>query len=82
MTLNMTRNLVQLLKDLQNHIHLLRTDKSASTEDVLGDVENRIVEIYHRIVTTPTVNNYVLPIDEYDNNDVFLKLHTPIIAER
>jgi hypothetical protein len=78
----MTRNLVQLLTDLQNHIHMLRIDKNATTEDILGDVENRVVEIYHRIVTTPTVNNYVLPIDEYDNNDVFLKTNTPIMPER
>ena len=78
----MTRNLVQLLTDLQNHIHMLRIDKNATAEDILGDVENRVVEIYHRIVTTPTVNNYVLPIDEYDNNDVFLKPNTPIMPER
>jgi hypothetical protein len=78
----MTRNLIQLLTDLQNHIHMLRLEKSATTEDILGDVENRVVQIYHRIVTTPTVNNYVLPIDEYDNNDVFLKPNTPIMPER
>ena len=78
----MTRNLIQLLTDLQNHIHMLRLEKNATTEDILGDVENRVVQIYHRIVTTPTVNNYVLPIDEYDNNDVFLKPNTPIMPER
>ena len=78
----MTRNLIQLLTDLQNHIHMLRLEKSATTEDILVDVENRVVQIYHRIVTTPTVNNYVLPIDEYDNNDVFLKPNTPIMPER
>jgi hypothetical protein len=61
---------------------MLRLEKSATTEDILGDVENRVVQIYHRIVTTPTVNNYVLPIDEYDNNDVFLKPNTPIMPER
>ena len=77
----MARNLVQLLNDLQNHIHILRTDKNATPEDILGDVEARIVEIYHRIVTTPTVNNYVLPIDVYDNNDVFLRQHTSIAPE-
>ncbi len=82
MTLNMTRNLVQLLTDLQNHIHMLRLEKSATAEDILGDVENRVVQIYHRIVTTPTVNNYVLPIDEYANNAVYLKTNTPIMPER
>jgi hypothetical protein len=77
----MTRNLVQLIKDLQNHIHMLRNDKTATRDDILGDIETRIVEVYHRIVTTPTVYNYVLPIDEYDNNDVFLRQNTSIAPE-
>jgi hypothetical protein len=77
----MTRNLVQLIKDLQNHIEMLRHDKNATRDDILGDMETRIVEIYHRIVTTPTVYNYVLPIDEYDNNDVFLRQNISIAPE-
>jgi len=60
---------------------MMRNDKNITQEDILGDIETRVVEIYHRIVTTPTVNNYVLPIDAYDNNDVFLRQNTSITPE-
>jgi hypothetical protein len=77
----MSRNLVQLIKDLQNHIQMLRNDQNATKDDILGDMETRLVEVYHRIVTTPSVFNYVLPIDEYDNNDVFLRQNAYVASE-
>lgn len=60
---------------------MLRNDQNATKDDILGDMETRLVEVYHRIVTTPSVFNYVLPIDEYDNNDVFLRQNAYVASE-
>jgi hypothetical protein len=47
-------------------------DTTAKREDILDDLEQRMVHMMHRIVSTPTVDNFVLPINSFDQNDVFL----------
>jgi hypothetical protein len=76
-----TRNLIQMITDTQNHIRMMREDSKVSREDILDDLENRLVQVFHRVVTTPTVTNFVLPIDEFDHNDVFLRADTAIASE-
>lgn len=77
----MSRNLIQLLNDTQDHIHMLRNDPNATRADILDDLEMYLVNMQHCIVTTPTVNNYVLPIDNFDHNDVFLRKDIAIASE-
>jgi hypothetical protein len=77
----MPLNLIQQLKLTQDHIHMLRTDPNATCVDILDDMETHMVNILHCIVTTPTVHNFVLPIDSFDNNDVFLKKEHAIASE-
>ena len=77
----MPRNLIQLLKDTQDHIFMLRSAPGVSREDILDDMESHMVNILHCIVTTPTVANFVLPIDDFDHNDVFLKKDNAIASE-
>jgi hypothetical protein len=60
---------------------MLRTNSNATRADILDDMEMYMVNILHCVVTTPTVNNYVLPIDQFDHNDVFLKKDNAIASE-
>ena len=60
---------------------MLRSETSATRTDILDDMETHLVDILHCIVNTPTVHNYVLPIDQFDQNDVFLRKDTAISPE-
>jgi len=77
----MPLNLIQHLKNAQDHVHMLRSETSATRTDILDDMETHLVDILHCIVNTPTVHNYVLPIDQFDQNDVFLRKDTAISPE-
>jgi hypothetical protein len=68
----MAGNILQLIQDSLQHIYVLRQDKNATREDVIADLEQRFVQLMHHIVATPTVDNFLLPIDNFDQNDVFL----------
>jgi hypothetical protein len=68
----MNGNLLQMIQDGLTHIHRLRLDPHATREDILGDMEQRFTRLMSRIVTTPTVDNFLLPINDFDQNDVFL----------
>ena len=68
----MNGNLLQMIQDGLTHIHSLRLDPHATREDILGDMEQRFTRLMSRIVTTPTVDNFLLPINDFDQNDVFL----------
>jgi hypothetical protein len=68
----MSGNILQMIQDGLTHIHRLRLDPHATREDVLGDMEQRFTRLMSRIVTTPTVDNFLLPINAFDQNDVFL----------
>jgi hypothetical protein len=70
-----------MLNDAQNLIYVLRSDPNVSKVDILDDLELHMVKILHCIVTTPSVTNYVLPIDDYDHNDVFLTKDKPVCSE-
>jgi hypothetical protein len=61
-----------------SHIHSLRLDKTATRDDVLGDLEQRFVRLMGLIVTTPTVDNFALPINNFDQNDVFLNKESTV----
>jgi hypothetical protein len=78
----MTRNILQMLRDGLSHIHMLRLDTNATREDVLGDLEQRFVQLMGLIVTTPTVQNFTLPIDNFDQNDVFLNKESTVMKDR
>jgi hypothetical protein len=65
-------NIIQQLQGGLLLIQQLRVDTTAKREDILDDLEQRMVHMMHRIVATPTVDNFVLPINSFDQNDVFL----------
>jgi hypothetical protein len=65
-------NMLQMIQDGLVHIHNLKLDPHATRDDVLGDMEQRFTKLMSRIVTTPNVDNFLLPINHFDQNDVFL----------
>ena len=65
-------NMLQMIQDGLVHIHNLRLDPHTKPEDILGDMEQRFIKLMSRIVTTPNVDNFLLPIHSFDQNDVFL----------
>jgi hypothetical protein len=74
-------NLLKLLQQTQEYMSVLRLDSNASKLDVLDDVESRLVQLIHRVISTPTVNNFVIPIGAYDQNDVFLRQEAVVASE-
>ena len=73
--------MLHMIQDGLTHIHRLRLDPHATRDDVLGDMEKRFTRLMSRIVTTPTIDNFLLPINDFDQNDVFLKKHS-IVEDR
>jgi hypothetical protein len=72
--------ILQMIQDGLLHIHNLRLDGNATRDDVLGDMEQRFIKLMSRIVTTPNVENFLLPINSFDQNDVFLSKDATVEA--
>jgi hypothetical protein len=77
----MPRNLLQLLQETQTCLYKLRLDTHATRTDVIDDMEQRVIELMQCVVSTPSVYNFVLPIDDFDHNDVFLRPDTVVASE-
>jgi hypothetical protein len=74
-------NLLQLLQATQTHIYKLRLDRNTTREDIIDDMEQRVIQLMQCVVSTPSVCNFVLPIDDFDHNDVFLRPDTVVMSE-
>jgi hypothetical protein len=44
-------------------------------------MEQRVIQLMQCVVSTPSVCNFVLPIDDFDHNDVFLRPDTVVMSE-
>lgn len=77
----MPMNLLQLLQETQTHIYRLRLDKNATRDDIIDDMEHRVIQLMQCVVSTPSVHNFVLPIDDFDHNDVFLRPDSVVMSE-
>jgi hypothetical protein len=71
-TIKMSNNILHMIQDGLRHIYSLREDTNATRADVLDDLEQRLIHLMSLIVTTPCVDNFLLPINHFDQNDVFL----------
>jgi hypothetical protein len=69
----MNTNLLQLIQDNINHIEKLRHDETASRVDILDDMRERQILLIKKMIYTANTANYILPINAYDQTDVFLQ---------
>jgi len=69
----MNTNLLQLIQDNINYIERLRHDETASRVDILDDMRERQILLIKKMIYTANTANYILPINAYDQTDVFLQ---------
>jgi hypothetical protein len=69
----MNTNLLQLIQDNINHIETMRHDETVSRVDVLDDMRERQILLIKKMIYTANTANYILPINAYDQTDVFLQ---------
>jgi hypothetical protein len=69
----MNTNLLQLIQDNINHIETMRYDETVSRVDVLDDMRERQILLIKKMIYTANTANYILPINAYDQTDVFLQ---------
>ena len=69
----MNTNLLQLIQDNLHHIEKMRHDESVSRGDLLDDMRERQILLIKKMVYTANTANYILPINAYDQTDIFLQ---------
>ena len=69
----MYTNLLQLIQDNINHIEKMKHDENVSREDILEDMRERQILLIEKMIYMANTANYILPIDAFDQNDIFLQ---------
>ena len=69
----MYTNLLQLIQDNINHIEKMKHDENVSREDILEDMRERQILLIEKMIYTANTANYILPINAFDQNDIFLQ---------
>jgi len=69
----MDTNLLQLIQDNISHIEAMKQDQTVSREDILEDMRERQILLMKKMIYTANTANYILPINAFDQNDIFLQ---------